>query len=81
MNAISDFARAATATSVASTEQLPSSLFGLPDQAPHERVLLAADPETGLKAILALHSTARGPAFGGCRLWTYANEQAALNDA
>ena len=81
MNAISDFARAATATSVASAEQLPSSLFGLPDQAPHERVLLAADPETGLKAILALHSTARGPAFGGCRLWTYANEQAALNDA
>ncbi len=60
---------------------LPSSLFGLPGQAPHERVLLAADERTGLKAILAVHSTARGPAFGGCRFWRYENELAALNDA
>ena len=43
-------------------------------------MLLAADAETGLKAILAVHSTARGPAFGGCRLWTYDSELAALND-
>ena len=57
------------------------SLFGLPEQAPHERVLLATDPATGLKAILAVHSTARGPAFGGCRLWHYESEAAALNDA
>ena len=47
---------------------MTTSLFGLPEQAPHERVLLATDPATGLKAILAVHSTARGPAFGGCRL-------------
>ncbi|TXI16713.1 MAG: Glu/Leu/Phe/Val dehydrogenase [Roseateles sp.] len=59
----------------------PTSIFGLPDQAPHERVLLATDPATGLKAILAVHSTARGPAFGGCRLWQYDTESAALNDA
>ncbi len=59
----------------------PTSLFGLPDQAAHERVLLATDPATGLKAILAVHSTARGPAFGGCRLWHYDSEAAALNDA
>lgn len=59
----------------------PTSLFGLPEQAPHERVLLATDPATGLKAILAVHSTARGPAFGGCRLWHYDSELAALNDA
>lgn len=76
MNAITDLARAAFAPSA-----IASSLFGLPDQAPHEKVLLAADAETGLKAILAIHSTARGPAFGGCRLWTYDNELAALNDA
>jgi leucine dehydrogenase len=63
------------------TSDLPSSLFGLPDQAPHERVLLAADEQTGLKAILAVHSTARGPAFGGCRFWRYETELAALNDA
>jgi len=59
----------------------PTSLFGLPEQAPHERVLLATDPATGLKAILAVHSTARGPAFGGCRLWHYESDAAALNDA
>lgn len=76
MNAITDLARAAFAPSAN-----PSSLFGLPDQAPHEKVLLAADAETGLKAILAVHSTARGPAFGGSRFWTYDNELAALNDA
>lgn len=78
MNAVSDLARA---LQTAPTASLPSSLFGLPDQAPHERVLLAADEETGLKAILAVHSTARGPAFGGCRVWSYDNELAALNDA
>lgn len=58
-----------------------TSLFGLPEQPAHERVLLAADPATGLKAILAVHSTARGPAFGGCRLWHYESDAAALNDA
>ncbi len=63
------------------TDSLPRSLFGLPGEAPHERVLLVADEETGLKAIIAVHSTARGPAFGGCRLWRYDNELAALNDA
>ena len=78
MNALTDIARALAA---GSSDSLPSSLFGLPDQAPHERVLLAADPATGLKAILAVHSTARGPAFGGCRFWSYDNELAALNDA
>lgn len=75
---MNDLARAIAAAPAAS---IPSSLFGLPDQKPHERVLLAADAETGLKAILAVHSTARGPAFGGCRFWTYDNELAALNDA
>jgi leucine dehydrogenase len=59
----------------------PTSIFGLPEQAAHERVLLATDAATGLKAILAVHSTARGPAFGGCRVWHYDTELAALNDA
>ncbi|MBB4843984.1 leucine dehydrogenase [Paucibacter oligotrophus] len=78
MNAHTDLATALAAAPAAS---IPSSLFGLPGQAAHERVLLAADEQTGLKAILAVHSTARGPAFGGCRFWTYDNELAALNDA
>ena len=36
---------------------------------------------TGLKAIIAIHSTALGPAAGGTRLWSYANDDEALHDA
>lgn len=57
------------------------SLFGLPGQTPHERVLVATDPASGLRTLIALHSTARGPGFGGCRFWAYENDLAALNDA
>ena len=47
----------------------------------HERALFVHDAETGLRAIIAIHSTALGPAGGGCRLWTYASADAALTDA
>lgn len=47
----------------------------------HEKVLFATDEKTGLKAIIGVHSTARGPACGGCRFWTYENSAAALDDA
>ncbi len=57
------------------------SFFGLPHQAPHERVLIAADAASGLRTMIAVHSTARGPAFGGCRLWAYENDFAAHHDA
>jgi leucine dehydrogenase len=46
----------------------------------HERVLFCRDEPTGLFAIIAIHSTALGPAAGGCRLWNYADDAAALND-
>ena len=36
---------------------------------------------TGLNAIIAIHSTALGPAAGGCRRWHYANSADALTDA
>lgn len=39
------------------------------------------DPATGLRAIVAIHSTKRGPAFGGCRCIEYHNLQEALYDA
>src|SRR3712207_6929574 len=39
-----------------------------------------ADEKTGLKAIIAIHSTARGPGAGGCRMWPYASAEAALDD-
>lgn len=47
----------------------------------HESVHFFNDEATGLRAIIALHSTARGPAAGGCRRWSYANEADALTDA
>ena len=46
----------------------------------HERVVFCRDKNTGLKAIIAIHSTALGPAAGGCRLWAYATDDEALND-
>jgi leucine dehydrogenase len=46
----------------------------------HERVLFCRDDRTGLFAIIAIHSTALGPAAGGCRLWSYTDDAAALHD-
>lgn len=57
------------------------SFFGLPHQAPHERVLIAADEASGLRTLIAVHNTARGPGFGGCRVWAYENDLAAHHDA
>ena len=46
----------------------------------HERVLFCRDAETGLEAIIAIHSTVLGPAAGGTRQWTYASSSDALYD-
>ncbi len=46
----------------------------------HEQVLFCSDPSVGLRAIIAIHSTALGPAAGGCRMHPYANEDDALAD-
>lgn len=46
-----------------------------------ERILILRDPPSGLRAIIALHSTRRGPAFGGIRRRTYPDDLAALDDA
>ncbi|QHL89966.1 amino acid dehydrogenase [Sphingomonas changnyeongensis] len=53
----------------------------LPTPAPHEAVHLIEDPETGLHGVIAIHSTALGPAAGGCRLWQYDDDAAMLADA
>src|SRR3546814_2343099 len=47
----------------------------------HEQICFFSDEETGLKAIVAIHSTARGPAAGGTRFKSYESEGAALDDA
>lgn len=47
----------------------------------HESVHHFFDAKTGLRAIIAVHSTARGPAAGGCRMWNYTSSEAMLTDA
>ena len=46
----------------------------------HESLHYFHDEKTGLKAIVAVHSTALGAAAGGTRRWVYANEADALTD-
>jgi valine dehydrogenase (NAD+) len=46
----------------------------------HEQVVYCNDPATGLRAIIAIYSTALGPALGGTRFYPYASEQDALAD-
>lgn len=46
-----------------------------------EQVVAVNDPATGLSGFIVIHDTTRGPAIGGCRLWTYPNGEAALDDA
>jgi leucine dehydrogenase len=57
------------------------SLFASPAFADHEAVHAFHDREAGLSALIAIHSTARGPAAGGVRMWAYADDQAAIDDA
>ena len=46
----------------------------------HEEVVFAYDSYTGLRAIIAIHSTKLGPALGGCRMFAYACEADAVED-
>src|SRR5512140_835733 len=47
----------------------------------HEQVLVASDPSCGYRGIVAVHSTALGPALGGTRFWNYESDEAAIVDA
>lgn len=46
----------------------------------HEQVVFCQDPRSGLRAIIAIYSTALGPGLGGTRFYPYPNEDAALAD-
>jgi valine dehydrogenase (NAD+) len=46
----------------------------------HEQIVFCADPDSGLRAIIAIYSTALGPALGGTRFYPFADEAAALAD-
>ncbi|MGA5701656.1 Glu/Leu/Phe/Val dehydrogenase dimerization domain-containing protein [Peterkaempfera bronchialis] len=47
----------------------------------HEQIVLCHDRHSGLKAVIAIHSTALGPALGGTRFYPYASEEEAVQDA
>src|SRR3954449_2364805 len=46
----------------------------------HEQVVFCSDPASGLRAIIAIYSTALGPALGGTRFYPYPSEDDALAD-
>ncbi len=57
------------------------SVFEHPEFDQHEHISYLCDAATGLRAIVAIHTTSRlGIAGGGCRIWPYATEDEALRD-
>ncbi len=55
--------------------------WGYPDFDAHEALHFVTDEASGLRAIIAMHSTHLGPAAGGSRFWQYADDAEALTDA
>lgn len=56
------------------------TVFTHPEFDHHEHITFCCDPDTGLRAIIAVHNTSRGPALGGCRMFPYASDEEALRD-
>ncbi|MFL5237045.1 MAG: Leu/Phe/Val dehydrogenase [Rhizomicrobium sp.] len=56
------------------------SVFEAADFDHHETVSFFHEPRSGLNSIIAIHSTALGPACGGTRMYPYANDEQALAD-
>ncbi len=57
------------------------AVFNLRAYDDHEQIVFCRDVESGLKAIISIHSTALGPSVGGCRMWEYNSDEGALIDA
>ncbi len=56
-------------------------IFKYLEQYDYEQIVFCQDRQSGLKAIIAIHDTTLGPALGGTRMWTYASEESAIEDA
>ena len=52
-------------------QQSNESIFSQLEALGHKKIVFCSDPETGLKAIIAIHDTTLGPALGGTRMWAY----------
>src|ERR1700749_3897434 len=62
------------------THSSTGSIFNQLESFGHKKVVFCNDPDTGLKAIIAIHDTTLGPALGGTRMWAYKTEKEALED-
>jgi valine dehydrogenase (NAD+) len=69
--------RVTTVTHVFTTPQKGN---GNTERAGHEQITFCQDPQTGLRAIIAIYSTALGPGLGGTRFYPYATEDEAVTD-
>ena len=56
-------------------------IFKRMEEHDYEQLVFCQDKTSGLKAIIAIHDTTLGPALGGTRMWTYASEEDAIEDA
>jgi leucine dehydrogenase len=61
-------------------KEITGPIFGSEAFKNHEQLVFCQDEETGLKAIIGIHSTILGPALGGTRMWNYDNESDAIRD-
>lgn len=55
-------------------------VFDHPEFDHHQQIVFGSDEASGLRAIIAIHDTTRGPALGGLRIFPYASEEEALTD-
>ncbi|WP_163557102.1 Glu/Leu/Phe/Val dehydrogenase [Halomonas sp. NO4] len=55
-------------------------VFDHPEFDHHQQIVFGSDEASGLRAIIAIHDTRRGPALGGLRIFPYAGEADALTD-
>ncbi len=55
-------------------------IFDHPEFDHHQQIVFGSDEASGLRAIIAIHDTRRGPALGGLRIYPYASEADALTD-
>jgi leucine dehydrogenase len=62
------------------TQDHAMNLFEMLGQLGHEQVVFFHHRESGLKCVIAIHSTLLGPALGGLRMWPYASETDAVRD-
>ena len=69
-------------TEILSSNELKkiAPVFGQASFDDHEQIVFCNDKDTGLKAIIGIHSTVLGPSLGGTRMWQYNSEWDALND-